>query len=304
MRTVACGVMLVLAACSGSSSGGGGGPRVYQEVARLSMAGQVTGLAGLPSQGLLAVGLNGAVQVRASGMVRSSPSVAAGYIQALGFSPDGSRLYTGGQNNGLAAWDTATGASQTTLTDAVFPVRAVAVNAQGLVAAAFGDNTIRTFGSTGTETGRWLQQAMALAFVDESTILTAGADGVVRRFAATGAAQGQFTAHVTGVAAMSHWQGHVATAGFDGTVRVSSPMGAEESVNTITGTITAVAYAQDGTLAAGTQEGEVVVFVSSGPQRVSVGSPVTTLAGGVQGRVWAGTQDGNLIAVDLPPLGD
>jgi WD40 repeat protein len=303
------GVVLELAAlaavalsCTGGTTGGGG--RQYEVLAQQSVPTQVTALQSSADGAWLAVGLNGALQLRGPTGVPVTPAVQPGYIQALAFNANGATLFSGGQGNGLAAWNTTSGAQERALTDAVFPVRAVATSQSGLVAAAFGDNTIRVFGQTGSETGRWLQHAVALAFVDDSTIVTAGADGVVRRFSPTGSALGQFSAHVSGVAAMAVQGARVATAGFDGTVRVSTVMGAEEAVHTPGGTVTAVAFSSNGTLAAGTQEGDILVFTSSTPQRLAAGSAVTGLTGSALTRFHAGTQGGVLLTVDLPPLGD
>jgi WD40 repeat protein len=248
------------------------------------------------------VGQNGVLEVRAAdGTLQKTLPVLAGYITALAWNDNGTTLYSGGQGNGLTAWDVVAGTASVNLTDTVFPVRAVAAGPQSQLAAAMGDNTLRTFGASGTELQRWLQQAAALEFVDAQTLMSGGADGFIRRMdPGGGAGRGEFSAHLGGVVALAVGGGRVASVGYDGVLRLSTVGGEEVQSWNLGGTLLNVALLADGRVAVGTAEGDLVVAAPGNNTvgRENLGSAVTALCAYGQ-TLWAGTQDAHLLRFTL-----
>ncbi|MBI5493575.1 MAG: hypothetical protein HY904_01030 [Deltaproteobacteria bacterium] len=299
MRRMAWWWWVCLCAC-----GPGGSPGGAARVAEAAVGHRVTALALSDDGARVAIGLDGALETRGADLRQpQSLAVGAGFIQAVAFNAAGTMLFSGGQANGLTAWNTADGSRAGVLTDTVFPVRAVACSPAGLVVAALGDNTLRVFSPLQSETRRWLQQAAAVRWWSDQEVVSGGADGLVRRFdPVTGNARGSFSAHLGGVLALDvdAAAGRVASAGGDGLVRVSALDGTAVAQWDAAGIPVGVAFVDGDRVACVVQEGALLVVPAAGGDatRLDVGGALTAMAARGS-HVFIGTLAGEVYRYDL-----
>jgi WD40 repeat protein len=283
----------------------------------------VAALALRPGREEVAVGLAGRLEVRtlAGDLVRALP-VREGEVQALAFSADGTRLCSGGQNNALTVWDPEVPTPLHVLTGTTFPVRAVAVSPAGRLASATGDNNIRTYLlADGSDLSTWLQQASALAFSGEPSLLAGGADGAVKRVdPSTGQVLATVTSHPAGVVALVPDAAgqRVLSVGHDRTLRMTTLAGVEQGRWTLPAPPLSLAWlGARGLAAAGLEDGTVAVVGVDGETAGVVGvvgvdgetagvvgvvdlgaGPVRALAA-TETLVIAGTSGGTLVLLEV-----
>lgn len=108
-----------------------------------------------------------------------------GAVQALAFNPDGSLLATGGADNTVRVWQTATGRELRNLTGHAETVLALAFSPDGnLLASGSADNTVRVWNvATGRLAGVFSghsERVAAVTFLDAKTFVSASYDGTMR----------------------------------------------------------------------------------------------------------------------------
>ena len=181
-----------------------------------------------------------------------------GAVNAVAWSPDGTRLATAGDDGTTRLWDPTTGEQLTTLTGHTGSVYAVAWSPDGTRLATAGDDgTTRLWDPTTGEqlttlTGH-TSSVYAVAWSPDGTRLaTASDDGTTRLWdPTTGEQLTTLTGHTSSVYAVA-WSPdgtRLATAGDDGTARLWDPTTGEQ-LTTLTGhtdSVYAVAWSPDGT---------------------------------------------------------
>ena len=194
-----------------------------------------------------------------------------GDVNAVAFSPDGSLLASGGDDNTVRLWNPATGAPLHTLTGHNGDVNAVAFSPDGSLLASGGDdNTVRLWNpATGahlhTLTGH-SGDVNAVAFSPDGSLLASGGDDNTVRLwnPATGVHFHTLTGHSGDVnaVAFSPDGSLLASGSGDDTVRLWNPATGAH-LHTLTGhsgDVNAVAFSPDGkTLASGGSDGRILL---------------------------------------------
>ncbi|MEW5852299.1 MAG: hypothetical protein AB2A00_26145 [Myxococcota bacterium] len=290
-------LLLSVAACTstGSTADAGtsedaGAPVVADLQAQSNVGRAIAALAWRPATMEVAVGQSGALDIRElSGAIVRGFAVAAGQVSAAAFNVDGTTLATGGQNNPLKVWDATNSEAIATLSDTVFPIRAVSYSPSGLLAASLSNNTIKVFQGTTPTTIN--QQATTLTFQDDNALVVGSADGMIRRYGPTsGIMVGSFQAHSGGVTAVAVDPAvGIASVGGDRKMRLSRINGdvvkewdlpGDPTCVTLTGQ-KVVAGTYDGTVAVGNAENGVfgTFTASSTPVRAVVSQGSTVVMG-------------------------
>jgi hypothetical protein len=187
-----------------------------------------------------------------------------GPTYAVAFSPDGSLMITGHNDNTVRLWDISTGSLRGVLREHTQPVRAVAFSPNGSLFASAGgsettgeDSIVRLWETTTQTLFAALQghtgAVTALAFSPDGALLaSAGLDNTVRLWDVTSAAPGTVLSDYTQpvrVLAFSPDGTWLASAGDDGTIQLwEIGPGTQTILQGPTGSVRALAYSPDGTL--------------------------------------------------------
>ena len=203
-----------------------------------------------------------------------------GWIRAVAVAPDGSWLATGGSDNTVRIWDTATGQQRAVLTGHTGEVEAVAIAPDGSWLATGGwDKTVRIWDMpTGQQravlTGHTRRVGAVAIAPDGSWLATGGWDKTVRIWdMPTGQQRAVLTGHTrwVGAVAIAPDGSWLATGGSDNTVRIwDMPTGQQRAVLTgHTRRVETVAIAPDGSwLATGGSDNTVRIWdMPTGQQR-------------------------------------
>ncbi|MFC4041523.1 NB-ARC domain-containing protein [Dactylosporangium siamense] len=234
-------------------------------------------------------------------------------VYVVAIAPDGTWLATGGRDETLRLWDTATGAERARLADhpRPVPVSAVAMAADGTwLAIASDDGTVQLWDvATDTERARLVDNidpvyGMVIA-PDGTWLATGGRDGKVRLWdTATGAERAELAGYIDPVYAVAiapdgTW---LAAGGRDIVVRLwDVATGAERGrLAGHTRSVRAVAIAPDGTwLATGALDGTVRLWdVATGTERArlaALAGPVHAVAIAPDGTWLATTSDDGVV---------
>ncbi|UWQ21470.1 c-type cytochrome [Jannaschia sp. W003] len=184
------------------------------------------------------------------------------------------------------------------------PIMDIAVDAEGHVATASFDNTVGLWDGGAP---RWLEAheaaATALAFVPGGLVSGGDDFAVIRWRDGAPEALGRHAGKVADVAVSPDGR-TAATASWDGTVALWPLEGEAEATSIPVGTgAGAVAFAEDGTLFAGTQGGDVLRIADGTPRAIArSGFGVNTLVAG-PGWLAVGTVDGATRILD-PETGE
>jgi WD40 repeat protein len=188
-------------------------------------------------------------------------------VEALAFSPDGTRLASGSADNTVNLWDPGSGARVNSLREAGGPVHAVAFSTDGrLLAAASGDRKVWLWDASSGEPLRELSghggAVTAVAFTPNGRLLvSASADRTIRFWdPQTGAAGPVLRGHQNGITALAFSpDGHLlASASDDRTLRLwdASTGLALRQLSGHHGSVLAVASGRNGALLASAAYGE------------------------------------------------
>ncbi|MGI5177645.1 eIF2A-related protein [Dactylosporangium sp. CA-152071] len=205
-----------------------------------------------PAEGLLVAPLPGEEHARITPWVTSMHT---GTVNAVAWSPDGTRLATGG-NDGVRVWNATTGEEHLQLTGHTDWVRSVAWTADGTRLATGGDNGVRVWNATTGQEHLQLAEhtgpVNAVAWSPDSTLLATGGDNGVRVWNATTGQEHLQLAEHTGPVNTVAWSPDstlLATGGGTNGVRVWNTMTGAEHLQLAghTGWIRSVAWSPDGT---------------------------------------------------------
>jgi WD40 repeat protein len=183
-----------------------------------------------------------------------------GVVRSVGFSPDGRRLLSGGEDGVVRVWDLETGERVCRGEGHATVVTAVAWFRDGRVASAGLDGSVRVWdGQTGQELQSWRGHAggaLAVAVsADANWLLSGGRDHVLRLWdARSGRERGEWATPTSGTNAVTYSPGgtRALSGGSDGAVRLWDVGRGREAFcfTGHSGGVTSVAFSPDGRLAA------------------------------------------------------
>ncbi|MEV4138503.1 pentapeptide repeat-containing protein [Dactylosporangium sp. NPDC049742] len=226
-----------------------------------------------PAQGLLIAPLPGAKQARTTPWVTSGHT---GTVNAVAWSPDGTRLATGG-NDGVRVWNATTGEEHLQFAGHTDWVRSVTWSPDGTRLATGGNDGVWIWNTATGAEHRHLaghtSSVEAVAWSPDGTHLATGGDDSVRVWnATTGVEHLQLAGHTSSVEAVA-WSPdgtHLATGGDDG-VRVWNTAAGAEPLQLAGHTewVRSVAWSPDGTrLATGSNDGVRIWNTATGTEHL------------------------------------
>jgi cytochrome c len=229
-----------------------------------------------------------------------------GPVRAIAVSPDGSTILTGGFDESVIRWSSATGAALAVLRGHAGSVNAIVALGGGRLASAGHDGRILLWGAdsalSATLEGHGAPVASLAISPDGRTIASASWDQTVRVWPLSGGKPRILEGHSGNVNAVAFMpDGRVISAGYDGTIRIWPENGAPEVASHAI-PFTALVVAPDGEILAGSVDGKIRILSKDEAAVAELetgGKPVVALAMTTDGaRLAAGTIDGRIVLIE------